>query len=314
MKKLLFISIIIIIAITIFLNQQPTNHLPTIAIANYGPHSSLDATIKGIKTELARQDCQVNYDILDVGFDTSLIPQMIIKLKTKKPTIMVAMTTPVAQFAKNAVKDIPLVFADITDPVSAGLLKTEDQIDGNMTGASERQNLELLLAFAKEILPNATRVGILYSTAEANDITLVKMLEQAALASNMQVIAVPIDQPRDVHMRMQSFNNKVDFIYVGTSGPIQPTLPTIVAQADAMNIPIFNADSDAVKQHQVLASFGVDYEQVGINAGNIIASILKDNKMLPPSYPNLKDHHAFISKVRAERYKVNIPANATILE
>ncbi len=251
---------------------------------------------------------------MDVGFDSSLIPQMIIKLKSQKPIVMVAITTPVAQFAKSAVKDIPLVFADITDPVAAGLLKIKNQVDGNITGAAECQNLELLLAFAKEILPNATRVGVLYSTAEINDIALVQMLEKAGLSYNMKILAIPIDQPRDVDMRMQNFNNKVDFIYVGTSGPIQPTLPVIVARADAMNIPVLNADSDAVSQHQVLASFGVDYEQIGVNAGKIIANILKDGKISPPIYPHLEDHHAFVSRVRAKRYKVNIPANVTIFE
>ena len=48
MKKLL-ISLIAIIAIIIFTTKKNISHLPTIAIANYGQHSSLYATIKGIK-------------------------------------------------------------------------------------------------------------------------------------------------------------------------------------------------------------------------------------------------------------------------
>ena len=309
MKKLLYISVVLLIAIVTFFTNKKSSELPIVAIANYGPHSSLEDTIKGIKYELAKQGYQegqnITYEILDVSFDTSLIPQMITKLKSEKPAVMVVMTTPVAQFAKNAVKDIPLIFADITDPVSAGLLKNKNEVNGNMTGASERQDLKLLLEFAQKTLPKVTRVGVLYSTAEANDQALIQMMNEAASQKNIQVVAVSIDQPRDIPVRMQSFRDKVDFIYVGTSGPIQPTLPVIAIEANKMNIPVFNADLDAAKKNQVLAGFGVDYVQIGRNAGNIVAQVLKDGTMLPPIYPAAKDHQAFVSEIKAERLKLS---------
>ena len=317
MKKLLFTFAILSIAFIAFFKSKESNNLPIIAIANYGPHSSLDDTIRGIKKELESKGYQENqnikYEIIDVGFDTSLIPQMITTLKSHNPKVMVVMTTPVAQFAKNAVKDIPLVFAAITDPVSAGLLKEEKKIDKNMTGASERQDLISFLDFSKKVLPNSKRVGVLYSTAESNDQALLKMMTEAANIKNMEVISVAVDQPRDIQMRMQSFRDKVDFIYVGTSGPIQPTLPVIIAEADKMGIPIFNADSEAVKKNQVLASFGVDYQQVGVNAGELVTRILKDEILLPPIYPSFEDHSAFISKIKAMKYNVSIPSNAIVV-
>lgn len=318
MKKLLFILAIILALICGFLNKKSPSGLPIVAIANYGPHSSLEESIKGIKKELENEGYKENknivYDILDVAFDSSLIPQMITKLKSQKPKVMVVMTTPVAQYAKSTVKNIPLVFADITDPVSAGLLKEEDKIDGNMTGASERQNLDLFLDFAKKMLPNSTRVGILYSTAEANDQALLKMLQAASTLKNMKMVAIAIDQPRDVQMRMQKFKDEVDFIYVGTSGPIQPTLPVIIAEANKMNIPVFNADLDAVKKNQLLASYGVNYYQVGVNAGKLVSSILKDGKMLAPIYPKEVDHYSFVSKKIATKLNATIPSDSNIVE
>lgn len=319
--KLLFISLLTIaVSFLIYKNSAQPN-LPIIAIANYGPHSSLEDSIKGIKQELVSQGFIENqniiYDIANVSFDSNLIPQMVTKLKGRKPAVMIAMTTPVAQFSKHAVKDIPLIFNVITDPVEAGLLKTADKINENTTCTSDMQNLDLLLGFAKKLLPNATRVGVLYATAEANDLALVKMLEQAGVKSGFQVVAVPVDQARDVSLRIQSFKDKVDFIYVGTSGPIQPTLPVIIMEANKMMIPIFNVNEEAVQKNQVLASFGVDYQQVGRNAGNITAHILKGEGLLPPIYPSIKDHHGYISKARAEYFGIRIPAdltNTTIME
>lgn len=313
MKKILFI--IIIAAITIaLLMQQKKSTLPLVAIANYGPHASLENTVIGIQQSLENKGFiegkNIEYSITDVGFDTSLIPQMITKLKTQQPKVLVTLTTPISQFAKNAVKDIPLVFVDVTDPVAAGLLKDENKPDGNMTGVSERQDLDFVLSTAKQMLKKADRVGVLYSTSENNDQALVEMLKKAAMKLNMQVVAIPVDQPRDVQQRMQNFKGEIDFLYVGTSGAIQPTLPVIAIEADKMNIPIFNADPDAVKNNLVLASIGVNYKKIGISAGNIVVHILKTGESLPPIFPQLEDHQIFINKQRAERLGIIIPANA----
>lgn len=320
-KLLIIILLIASFFLYFYSKKSADSNLPLVAIANYGPHSSLTDSIKGIKEELERQGFieneNIRYDIDDVSFDSNLIPQMVSKLKAKRPTVMIAMTTPVAQFAKHNVKDIPLIFNVITDPIEAKLLKKKNQIDGNSSCTSDAQDLDLLLNFAKKLLPNATRVGLLYSTAEANDIALVKMLEKACYTTGMSLFAVPVDQPRDVAIRMQSFKDKVDFIYVGTSGPIQPTLPVIVAEADKMNIPIFNVNEEAVQNNQVLASFGVNYIQIGKNTGNMVAHILKGGSLLPPIYPASEEHQGFISKKRADSYGIKIPSdlkNVNIVE
>jgi putative tryptophan/tyrosine transport system substrate-binding protein len=320
-RLFLLISLIVVSTILFITYKKTESNLPIIAIANYGPHSSLDSSIQGIQQELKKQGFidgeNIIYDIKNVGFDSNLIPQMIAQLKARKPAVMVAMTTPVAQFAKHAVKNTPLIFNVITDPVEAGLLKDVAKTENNMTCTSDKQDLSLLLDFAKHLLPKATRVGVLYSTAESNDRALVKMLKIAAEKANMQVVAVPIDQARDVLMRMQSFKDKVDFIYVGTSGPIQPTLPTIISEANKMNIPVFNANEESVQKNQALASFGVNYLQIGVNTGKVIADLLNGKALSSPIYPDALDHHGFISKKKAEFFDIKIPSdftNVTIVE
>lgn len=295
-------------------NKQNTD-IPLVAIANWGPHSSLEESINGLKEELKQQGFvagkDIRFQVADAGFDSALIPQMIMQMKGLHPKVMVMITTPVAQFAKNTIKEIPLVFSVVTDPVEAGLLKEEDQPQTNITGTSDKQNLDMLLEFAKKLIPNATRVGVLFSTSEANDAALVKMLKEAAAKTGMSVVALPINQARDVPMQMKFFKGAVDFIYVGASGPIQPTLPAIVAEADRMGIPIFNVNEDAVKKNQVLASYGVDYKQVGINTGQLVAEILRGKKVeeLSPLYPSHKDHHGFISRRKAKDLNITIPSD-----
>ncbi len=307
--------------IAYFFYYSPKPILPVIAIANYGPHASLDATIRGLKEELAHKGLvegrDFNYEILDANFDHTLIRQMLAKLKAHKPAVLVTLSTPVTQAAKS-IKDIPIVFADITSPLEVGLLKEEHKPDANMTGASDRQDLRVFLSFAKKILPHAKRIGLLYSTSDANDMALVKMLQNAAIDFEMQVVLVPIEHANDVKLRMHAFKDKVDFIYVGVSGPIQPTLPTIAAIGASMKIPVFNADENAVKEHQVLGSYGVSYYKVGVNTAQIVFDILQGKQIdeLPPRYPLIGDHQGYLSKKVADKYGITLNnlANVTIVE
>jgi len=314
--------IAIIIACIYALKPTDKAELPIIAIANYGSHSSLIASIRGFKDGMKKEgyiDGQnIKFEVADVNFDASLIPQMISKLKSYNPKVMVVMTTPIAQFAKGSVKDIPLIYSVITDPVEAGLIKDANTPESMITGSSEKQDIKLVLEFATKLIPSAKRVGILYSTSESNDIALVKMVKSAALSLNIEVVAIPVDQARDVSIAMQNFNGKVDFIYVGTSGPIQPTLPVIASLADKMKIPVINSDEGAVQDGLVLASFGVNYEKVGANAARLAAGFLngKAIKDLAPIYPNIADHQGFINKRKANELGIDIPSieNLTIVE
>jgi putative tryptophan/tyrosine transport system substrate-binding protein len=323
MKKFFyFIAVVFIIftaAFTIY-NNKIRNDLPFVAIANYGPHASLDAVIDGFKEQMRAEgfveNQNIRYEIADVGFDPSLISQMLIGLKAKNPKAMLVMTTPVAQAAKGKFHDIPLIYTAITDPVEAGLIKEKYKAEINITGSSEMQDLKAFLKFAKSILPNSRKIGLLYATSEANDIALVHMMKKSAAELDMSVIAIPLEQARDVQIRIQEFKNKVDFIYVGTSGPIQPTLPVISAEARKMHIPVFNAEASAVKAGLALASFGVDYTTVGRNAAKLTANNLRGQKRndLIPLYPTSEDHHGLINKKLAIELGVTLPSNVETVE
>ncbi len=301
-----------ILVFSVFLLKSPSSNLPVIAIANYGPHASLHETIQGIKDTLAEkgyvENQHIRYEILDANFEHTLIRQMLSKLKMSKPLVIIALSTPVAQAARS-ITDIPVIFSDITAPVEAGLLTNDTTPLTNMTGASDKQDLTIFLQFAQKILPHAKRIGLLYATTDANDQALVNMMQRGAKLFGMEVVLVGVEHANDVKLRMQAFKGKVDFIYVGVSGPIQPSLPTIASEALRMQIPVFNADANAVKQQQVLGSFGVSYYQVGVNTANMVAELLqgKSIKDIPPRYPTSDDHHGFLSKDIADKLSVTIP-------
>ncbi len=311
MSKFFIIVLSVIIFTSVFFLSQndPALKGPLVGIANYGPHSSLHEAIKGLQESLKSDHPDVRFEVLDVNFQPPLIGQMLSKLSSSKPNVIVVMTTPVAQTAKNKILDIPLVFSCITDPKDAGLLDRRQ----NMTGTSEKQDLGMMIEFVQKLMPKVKTIGMLYATGEANDVALLKMMEDATSKVGLKLMAIPIEQSLDIPLRMRGFKDKVDVIYVGLSGPIQPALPVIISNANDMKIPIINADPEAVYAHHVLGSFGVNHYQIGVNTGKLVEKILA--KQLPqdiaPTQPLRQDHRGFISKPQMEKFKISIPEDLT---
>lgn len=100
-KKFFYFIAVFITLITAFVvyNNNADNKLIVVAIANYGPHTSFDAAIAGFKEKMQAEGFNENqnicYEIADIGFDHTLIPQTIASLSTHHPKAMVVVSTPI---------------------------------------------------------------------------------------------------------------------------------------------------------------------------------------------------------------------------
>jgi putative ABC transport system substrate-binding protein len=288
-----------------------------IGIANFGEHPQLNASIAGFKKALAEngfvEGTDVVYSESHTNFDASLVPQMIAKLQAEQPKLIYTVTTPVSQIAQKALagSGIPIVFTAVTDPVAAKLVPSWTEGGDGITGSSDLQDMSAVLKFTHELLPNAKRLGVPYNPGEANDVALLDNIKELAPAAGFEVVPVGVDNVNDIQQRIASLAGKADVIYTPASNLLQPAIAAVSAAARQAGIPIVNSDDGAVRNGVVPASFAVNYEQVGENAGKIAAQILKgaDPKTLAPSKPAYEDHSPLISKKVAKDFGIEIPAS-----
>src|SRR5262245_66585141 len=90
---------------------------------------------------------------------------------------------------QEATKTIPIIFTQVTDPVSAGFVASLAKPAGNMTGFTVfdyeigAKWLELL----KEIAPNLTRVGVIRDPTVSASIGQLAAVQSAARLSKVEV-------------------------------------------------------------------------------------------------------------------------------
>lgn len=305
-----------LVGVLSFCNGAYAAEMKRVGIAQFGLAPQLDQVVTSLKDELRSEGFvegkSIVYDYGQVNFDTSLVPQLLIKLSGASPDVMVTITTPVSQVAKQVLagSKIPIVFSAVTDPVAAKLVPSWTAGGPDMTGASDLQDASLVLTFMHDLLPTATRLGIPYNPGEDNDRAMLEQFKQAAPKFGFTVVGVGIDNISDIPVRVASFRDRADIIYVGGSNLIQPAMPAVSAAADSIDVPIVNSDSAPVKEGLALASYAVDYVGVGLNTGKIVGRVLRGEQTsaIAPMVPAREQYGAVISQKQLTRYHVTMPA------
>ncbi|MCW8858464.1 MAG: ABC transporter substrate-binding protein, partial [Deltaproteobacteria bacterium] len=116
-------------------------------------HPALDALRQGVKDELSAQGLKVTYhDHIAQGniATANLIAKQILG---EQPDVAVGIATPTAQACAQAIKSLPIIFAAVTDPVGAGLVKSLERPGGNVSGTSDMSPIDRQLELILEFLP-----------------------------------------------------------------------------------------------------------------------------------------------------------------
>jgi putative ABC transport system substrate-binding protein len=111
--------------------------------------------------------------------------------------VLVAGSTEGAYAAKRATSTIPIVMANVTNPVGAGLVSSLARPGGNVTGLTT-MSADLSgnrLALVKEVVPGLRRIGVLWYPDSPNGVAAFKELKAAAPSLGVDVRSLEIRLP-----------------------------------------------------------------------------------------------------------------------
>jgi putative ABC transport system substrate-binding protein len=248
-----------------------------IGISKIVQHVALDDVERGIQDGLKAKGVNAVYDLQNANGDMSTATQIAAKFKNEKVNVAVGIATPAAQALANSIKDIPVVFATVTDPVSAGLVKTLLHGEGNITGLSDAIPTVQHITLFKEIAGIKT-LGYIYTSAEANSLSSLKQVQEGCKKNNIKLVVQSITTSAEIRQAAQSIVDRVDGLYLTTDNTVFSGLQALISVFQAAKKPIFSGDVTGAVNGGCLIASGFNYYKAGIACSEIIFQILNGKK------------------------------------
>lgn len=276
---------IYVIAITafglLFSTASFAKEVKQVGIIAIVDHPSLNEIRDGVIDELIAQGYQPNQDIIikyqSAQGSSANAAQIAKQFIGNKVDAIVTIATQTAQAAAASTKTIPVIFAGITDPIAAKLIKSFEPTATNITGVSDYLPPEPQVEFMKKIVPHVKSVGYIYTPSEVNSTIVLKQLQTTLAQQNIKVIAVPAQRTADIPTAVKSLKNKVDLIYTTTDNSVVSAYESLVKFANENKIPLLASFPDAIERGAV-AAFGMNYYDVGRQSGKIVTRVLQGEK------------------------------------
>jgi len=252
----------------------------TIGIGQFAVHGSLDNCREGFLEGLAEEGFKEgeNLTVLyeNAQADPGLAAQIATNFAGQNTDLICAIATPIAQSAYSAGRknNIPVIYTAVTAPIEAELANADGTPVGEVTGTSDKLPVEQQLDMIRKILPDAKKIGIMYTTSEVNSAATLAEYKEKAPEYGFEIVESGVSSAADIPLAADNILEHVDCLNNLTDNTVVSSLPLILSKAGAKNIPVFGSEIEQVKIG-CLAAMGLDYVDLGKQTGHMAARILK---------------------------------------
>ncbi|MGI6007660.1 MAG: ABC transporter substrate-binding protein [Ruminococcus sp.] len=279
-----------------------------IGVIQYIQHDALDASNEGFFAALDEMGIPYQVDQQNAAGETASCQTISQTLVNNQNDLIFAIGTPAAQAVAGVTSDIPIVLTAVTDPAASGLVESNDAPGGNVTGTSDLTPVADQIDLLKKILPDAQKVGILYCSAESNSEIQASMAREACEKLGMETEDYTVSSSNEIQTVVESAIGKVDALYAPTDNVIAVGMATVGMVANENGIPVICGESGMVDEGG-LATYGIDYYELGYMAGQMAAEILVDGKNpadMPIEYLDADKCELAVNEETAEALQIDL--------
>ena len=281
-----------------------------IGILQLTQHGALDQANEGFVAAIKDSGLDVEIDQQNAQNEQSSCQTIASKFVGDGDDLIYAIATPAAQAAAAATSDIPIVGSAITDYAESGLVEDNDAPGANVTGSSDMTPVADQIDLLQKLLPDAKSVGILYCSAESNSEVQVKLAEETLDKAGIAHERYTVSSSNEIQQVVESMVGKVDAIYAPTDNTIAAGMATVSMVANDNKIPVI-VGCDTMVEDGGLASYSINYYDLGYKAGEMAVKILKGKAKpadMPIEYLSSKECKLIVNKTTADTLGIDLSA------
>lgn len=277
MKKLFCAALSVLMSLSLLAGcgAAPKNDgSKKVAIVQQLDHSSLDEIRLAVEAELDRQaketGVSVSYTEFNGRNDTTLLNQIGAQVVSDGYDLIIPIATTAAQCMVTAAegKDIPIVYAAISDPASAGLTGLS-----NVTGTSDALNTSFLLDMMLAVQPEVKTVGLLYSKSEINSEMPIAEAKAYLDSKGIACLEKNGNTADEIIAAANDLVGRVDAVFTPTDNVVMASEAAISEVLNNAGIPHYTG-ADSFVQSGAFATCGVNYTELGTYTAAMAMDIL----------------------------------------
>lgn len=311
MKKIAFllpVLALLIAGIYWWQSTSPRHHPRVIALVQL---TEVDAsTVTGFKAGMEaagyREGEEVIYLSSGPAGEIDRLDGIIREHLSKKPDLIMVSSTPATQAVKKLTEgmNIPVVFAPVNDPLSAGIVTDLRNPGGHITGIRLPTGDDLRLKWLTEIAPHVRRVFVPYTPGDKSAQTTLDMITAVAPNLGVELITQAVQGKEGVDAALAALPANVDAIFLPRDSSVESHIEAFVVFANTRRLPIC-APSYAQVQKGALMSYGFVHNEIGLQAARLADQIFRGEK--PGNLPvEMAENLLSINAVTAQRIGLTV--------
>lgn len=271
----------------------------SVSILSYQQDESSGEMIEGIREVLRsagfREGRNLKLYLVDAQGMPERAQQLGLDIVRGRPDVIVTLSLPATLAVMTHTKQIPVVFAGITDPVASDVVSGWGPTGTNVTGVSDALPLKKRIALIKQVSPQSRRVGVIYNPSDPNSVAQVREFQENLSGTGLIAIELTVSRAIDVGSAARSLIEKVDVFQTLTDSTVNQGYASLVQVANDARIPLIGWDVKDVRAGAV-AALDLTDQDIGAAAGRMVLRILRGTKpgaiapeiiAQPPVYVNL---------------------------
>ncbi len=257
---------------------------------------------EGMKALGYEEGKNIVYTIVDAGGSDEQVKAAAEEFLRQGVNAVYSASTPVTIGVAQVIKDIPIVFNIVSDPVGAGLAKSLTASGTNLTGCSNfvgqtgPKRLEVLRA----MLPNLQTVLVLYDPKNKFSQDAIVTLREAAKTLGVTLAEKHVGSKDDVVTVMKSVaQSEYDAFFHLGEAKVTGAVDAVIEAANKIKLPTM-AHEEGFAQKGMLAAYGPSWRLLGEQCSGSLDQVLRGIK--PGDIPiQIPTKYEFIVNLKTAR-------------
>ncbi|MDR0531544.1 MAG: ABC transporter substrate-binding protein [Oscillospiraceae bacterium] len=277
MKRIaaLWMSVVVLVAACV--GCAPEQKLTRIAIVSISKHPAFLALESAVTAQLSKLGYQNSQTARVECYSAENQPakagQIIKKLAAEQADLVIAVSSPVAMAALKYVNDVRLMFAAVTDPLSAGLCTNTQRPDKNFTGTSDYVPVERILDLILHMLPESRRLGLLYNPTERGSAVNMADTRAYCRTHDLEFEEAAVSNPGEAEEAAGTLLD-CDAIFIPADSTVAAAMPAVARLCVKAKLPCFVGTAPFVTEG-ALAGISVDFNELARETAVIADKLLR---------------------------------------